>query len=213
MPQQDASLPYVRPDFKAVAAAAADGLDVELAASGFQKQHQQTLEEFAAAEAEKGLDGGGDGDRDSSGEEGGEEGSEEGSQAEEDEGEGDKDGEDQQPRGRRRRREQQAAADVSRLSLQEGEQQSTGSGEVGKQKEGEAWRGGEDDSGSEGEGSEGGSRHRASGGGADRLLVQQRLNQQQKRATHQAVLNKASRNATKPKGKRGKATAAAMSDW
>eukprot|EP00877_Chromochloris_zofingiensis_P006501 jgi/Chrzof1/2103/Cz11g02250.t1 len=55
MPQRDSSLPYIRPSFEAAVAEAVAaggcGLDVELAASGFQKQHQQDLEEFTATTA------------------------------------------------------------------------------------------------------------------------------------------------------------------
>lgn len=50
MPQLDESLPSVRPSFDAAvaeaAAAGASGLDVELAASGFNRQHQNDLEAF-----------------------------------------------------------------------------------------------------------------------------------------------------------------------
>ncbi|KAK9813106.1 hypothetical protein WJX72_009167 [[Myrmecia] bisecta] len=47
IPEHDDTLPYLRPDFKAVVARSSGTLDVELAASGFQKQHQDVLERFA----------------------------------------------------------------------------------------------------------------------------------------------------------------------
>ena len=55
MPEEDPDLPYLRPSFeKAVAEAAAaegSGLDVELAASGFQKQHQDLLDRFISSQS------------------------------------------------------------------------------------------------------------------------------------------------------------------
>ncbi|MEW5302812.1 MAG: hypothetical protein WDW36_005558 [Sanguina aurantia] len=57
MPTHDRSLPYVRPIFEdAIATAEPGGLDVELAASGFQSKHQQALNDFAAELAEHGSD-------------------------------------------------------------------------------------------------------------------------------------------------------------
>ncbi|GFR41481.1 hypothetical protein Agub_g2172, partial [Astrephomene gubernaculifera] len=57
VPEQDPKLPYVRPVFaEVVAAAAADGegaLDVELEASGFRRQDQQALEEYLAGAREE----------------------------------------------------------------------------------------------------------------------------------------------------------------
>jgi hypothetical protein len=57
MPQQDPDLPSIRPSFEAAAAeaaaAGASGLDVELAASGFQKQHADTLDRFLHASSEE----------------------------------------------------------------------------------------------------------------------------------------------------------------
>lgn len=216
MPQQDNSLPYVRPVFEEVAAAAADGLDVELAASGFQRQHQQVLEDFAAAEA-----GSGDEDEEEGGSEegsGGEE-EEEGSAGEEQEEEGEE--EDGQQRGGSR-----AAAQRSRLaglSLRDssGQQQAEGSGaESGGEDEASGSEEGEEGSGEEGDEEQrssrrGSSRQQAAAAPAtaDRLLVQQRLNQQVKRAGKQAAFAKASRNATKPKTKKSKAAAAAMTGW
>ncbi|KAL0051751.1 hypothetical protein WJX82_001455 [Trebouxia sp. C0006] len=54
IPEHDESLPYVRPDFQAILADSADreGLDVELAASGFGQQHQQMLDRYVQDSAD-----------------------------------------------------------------------------------------------------------------------------------------------------------------
>jgi hypothetical protein len=49
VPERDPNLPYVRPAFADVARDE-DALDVQLAASGFQKQHQKDLEAFLQAD-------------------------------------------------------------------------------------------------------------------------------------------------------------------
>ncbi|DBA87222.1 hypothetical protein WJX77_011007 [Trebouxia sp. C0004] len=55
IPEHDESLPYVRPDFQAILTDSADreGLDVELAASGFGQQHQQMLDRYVQDSANK----------------------------------------------------------------------------------------------------------------------------------------------------------------
>ncbi|KAL3140995.1 hypothetical protein ABBQ32_005512 [Trebouxia sp. C0010 RCD-2024] len=54
IPEHDADLPYVRPDFQAIVAGNADskGLDVELAASGFGQQHQEMLDRYVQESAD-----------------------------------------------------------------------------------------------------------------------------------------------------------------
>ncbi|GAX73345.1 hypothetical protein CEUSTIGMA_g798.t1 [Chlamydomonas eustigma] len=52
MPEQDKSLPYVKPSFETAIADIDEALDVDLAASGFKKEHQLELDEFEALREE-----------------------------------------------------------------------------------------------------------------------------------------------------------------
>ncbi|KAK9902872.1 hypothetical protein WJX75_009355 [Coccomyxa subellipsoidea] len=49
VPEQDTSLPYMRPDFKAATASASEKLDVQLSASGFKKEHLSALDSYVSA--------------------------------------------------------------------------------------------------------------------------------------------------------------------
>ena len=53
MPDQDKSLPYVRPCFETAVSEIDESLDVDLAASGFKRQHQQALDEWLASNENK----------------------------------------------------------------------------------------------------------------------------------------------------------------
>lgn len=51
MPEQDPTLPYIRPSFETSVAEMDEALDIDLAASGFQRQHQKALDEWLTTNA------------------------------------------------------------------------------------------------------------------------------------------------------------------
>ncbi|KAG2440317.1 hypothetical protein HXX76_004424 [Chlamydomonas incerta] len=234
VPEMDPALPYVRPVFSEVAAGAdAEGaLDVELEASGFQRQHAKALDEYLATarndeDEEEDEDEEDEDEEDEEGEEGEEEeeGAEEGAASSRRGGDGEgavpgPDGEVVDAEGGSdvdERLKAVAARSAAAAARTKGGDAEGGAGgeasEEGSEDEGEE---GEDEEGEEGEerpprksGPRAG-RHGGPGGGGRRTQrmgeaeVQAIVSAQRKKQYQRASMHRATRNSTKNnKGKKG----------
>ncbi|PNW84824.1 hypothetical protein CHLRE_03g159900v5 [Chlamydomonas reinhardtii] len=225
VPEMDPALPYVRPVFAEVAAGAdAEGaLDVELEASGFQRQHAKALDEYLATakDEEEGEEEGEDDEEEDEDEE-----SEEGEEGAAASGRG-ADGEGAGPGPEGEVLDAEGGSDVDER-LKAVATRSRAAATRNKDGEGEGSEAGsedgegEDEEGEEGEGEERpprragprAGRHGGPGGGGRRTQrmgeaeVQAIVSAQRKKQYQKASMHRATRNSTKNnKGKKGKSTA------